>query len=78
MAIGSRSPGASMLAHVHLQDADGYADRHWAPGKGTIHWHAVFAALKQIDAKPRLVLELADHRQIRDAANWLIAQGLGR
>jgi len=68
----------STLAHVHLQDADGFADRHWAPGRGTIHWHEVFAALRQIDANPRLVLELADGDHIREGADWLIAQGLAR
>ena len=31
--------------NVHLQDADGYADRHWSLGEGTVRWHAVFAAL---------------------------------
>jgi hypothetical protein len=25
-----------MLHHVHLQDSDGYADRHWNPGEGNI------------------------------------------
>lgn len=32
------------LAHVHLQDVDGHADRHWAPGEGEIEWTAVFRA----------------------------------
>ena len=41
-----------MLAHVHLQEADGYADRHWAPGRGTINWHAVFGALEDLLRKP--------------------------
>ncbi len=68
----------SHLAHVHLQDADGFADRHWIPGEGTIRWAAVFAALAMIDAKPRLLLELADESRIQEAADWLIAQGLGR
>jgi sugar phosphate isomerase/epimerase len=66
------------LAHVHLQDADGFADRHWPPGEGTIRWHAIFAALRAIDANPRLVLELADESRIREGADWLVAQGLGR
>lgn len=66
------------LAHVHLQDADGYADRHWLPGQGTIHWHAVFAALRDCGSNPRLILELADMDRVREAADWLIGQGLAR
>ena len=64
------------LAHVHIQDADGYADRHWPPGKGTLNWHAFFAALAKTGASPRLVLELADETRLREGADWLIAEGL--
>jgi sugar phosphate isomerase/epimerase len=49
-----------MLAHVHLQDADGYADRHWQIGQGNILWPSVFAALDKLSVKPRLILELED------------------
>ena len=66
------------LAHMHLQDADGYADRHWQIGTGTIRWHAVFAALERTDATPHLVLELADAAGIPASMDWLVAQGLGR
>lgn len=72
-----RSAGA-MLAHVHIQDADGYADRHWAPGEGTIHWHAVFKALADIDANPHIVLELADKSKIRQGADFLIRNGFAK
>jgi sugar phosphate isomerase/epimerase len=64
------------LQHVHLQDADGYADRHWAPGLGTVNWKAVFAALKRTGATPRLVLELMDKNQIIPGWQWLVDQGL--
>jgi len=66
------------LQHIHLQDADGYADRHWAPGMGTIHWHAVFAALQRTGATPRLVLEMKEPRWIKQGYEWLVAQGLGK
>lgn len=66
------------LAHVHIQDADGHADRHWAPGKGNVNWHAVFAALAAAPANPRLVLELNDARQIRAGADHLIGLGLAK
>lgn len=46
------------LQHVHLQDLDGHADRHWAPGEGEIHWPEVFRALGECQSKPHLVLEL--------------------
>lgn len=61
------------LQHVHLQDADGYADRHWAIGMGTINWRAVFAALEKCTSNPRLILELRDHRDILPSAAYLEA-----
>ena len=67
-----------MLHHVHLQDADGWADRHWAVGEGTIRWGAVFAALGRLGSHPRLVLELKDHGRIVESAERLEAMGLGR
>lgn len=48
-----------LLAHVHLQDADGVADRHWACGRGSIRWHGVFKALGELQDMPRLILEMA-------------------
>ena len=68
----------SLLAHVHLQDADGYADRHWVPGEGTIRWASVFAAIRQTGANPRLLLELRDTSRLQEAAAWLAGQMLGR
>ena len=65
-----------MLHHVHLQDADGWADRHWAIGDGTIRWPAVFRALAELRSNPRLVLELKDHSRIVDSAERLEAMGL--
>ena len=46
------------LQHVHLQDADGYADRHWALGEGTIRWDAVFRAIAKTQSSPRLIIEV--------------------
>lgn len=69
------------LAHVHLQDADGHADRHWAPGQGTILWHSVFKALSALpqmgtEAAPHLVLELRNPADIPTAMDYLSARGL--
>jgi len=72
-----RHAGA-MLGHVHLQDADGHADRHWAPGRGNIHWHSVFAALAVLPVKPHLVLELRNPEDIIPGWIWLRDQGLAQ
>lgn len=66
------------LAHVHLQDTDGYADRHWAPGQGTINWASVFAALAASPADPHVVLELRNRDDIPTAMAHLEAAGLAR
>lgn len=71
-----RAAGA-MLEHVHLQDADGYGDRHWSIGEGTILWPSVFAALAELPQRPRLLLELADEGRIVGAAQRLEEMGLG-
>lgn len=66
------------LQHVHLQDADGYADRHWAIGEGTIRWAAVFRALGEFSSNPRLILELRDKSGILPSVEWLNRLGLAR
>ncbi len=65
-----------MLSHVHLQDADGFADRHWPPGRGTVNWHAVFRALAALPQRPHLVLELRDAGDIPAAIAYLEGAGL--
>ncbi|MTI42254.1 sugar phosphate isomerase/epimerase [Roseibium hamelinense] len=67
-----------MLAHVHLQDADGYADRHWALGEGTINWPSVFEALSKIGSKPRLIIELRDHNGVPESIAKMAALGLAQ
>ena len=64
-----------LLSHVHLQDVDGHADRHWAPGDGEIEWRAVFAALADAP-DPHLVLELRDKVDIPRGFGWLRERGL--
>lgn len=68
------------LKHMHIQDADGYADRHWRPGKGTIPWVVVFEALELSRATPQLVVELdnPNRHEVRMGAEWLIDHGLVR
>jgi sugar phosphate isomerase/epimerase len=64
------------LVHVHLQDADGYADRHWAPGLGTILWKPLFETLAESCPNARLILELRDHSTIPQGARHLVDLGL--
>ncbi|MDF2811093.1 MAG: sugar phosphate isomerase [Microvirga sp.] len=60
-----------LLAHVHIQDADGFADRHWLPGEGTVNWRAVFRALSKLNSKPRLIIEVKDQPGLRAGARHL-------
>lgn len=66
------------LAHVHLQDADGHADRHWAPGQGTINWHAVMGAIAALPVEPHLVLELRHAKDVAEGFAYLERLGLAR
>jgi sugar phosphate isomerase/epimerase len=68
----------AMLDHVHLQDADGYSDRHWAIGEGTILWTSVFRAIAGLSVKPRLILELRDKAGIKASMDYLTRMGLGQ
>jgi sugar phosphate isomerase/epimerase len=72
-----RSAG-EMLNHIHLQDADGYADRHWSIGEGSILWPSVFAAIGALTVKPRLILELRDKAKIPSSMAFLMEKGLGQ
>lgn len=66
------------LEHVHLQDACGHADRHWAIGEGTIAWHGVFRALAELTSRPRLILELRDKAGVLPSVARLRQMGLAR
>jgi sugar phosphate isomerase/epimerase len=60
------------LAHVHLQDVDGHADRHWHPGDGRIAWRPVMECLEQHAGAPRLLLEVRDRMdRVPETAAWL-------
>jgi sugar phosphate isomerase/epimerase len=68
---------AGLLGHVHLQDADGYADRHWHPGDGRIPWRPVFAALADCAPQARLILEVrGDFARLPATVAGLAGMGL--
>lgn len=67
-----------ILHHVHLQDTDGHADRHWNPGEGNIPWRAVFRALGRLGSNPRLILEVRDKATMRAGADHLIGLGVAQ
>ena len=69
---------APWLDHVHLHDTDGCADRHWRMGKGSINWTAVFEALQEVEAHPRLILETAQPTDLRASVQWLSRHCLAR
>ena len=66
------------LRHVHIQDLDGHADRHWAPGEGEIHWQEVFRALGERNSEPHLVLELRRKSDIPQGFAYLKDLGLAK
>ncbi|MFN3292323.1 MAG: sugar phosphate isomerase/epimerase family protein [Gemmobacter sp.] len=68
---------AGLMGHVHLQDVDGYADRHWHPGDGRIAWRPVFEALAALTERPRLTLEVRrDFARLPATVARLEAMGL--
>ena len=66
------------LAHVHLQDTDGLADRHWPLGQGSIDFAGVFRALAQIGSNPHLIVEINEFGQIPASVAHLAALGLAQ
>jgi sugar phosphate isomerase/epimerase len=63
---------SGVLGHVHLQDVDGYADRHWHPGEGHINWSPLLKALARLEETPRLILEVRRHTdQLPGTVSWL-------
>jgi len=72
------SLAGDLLTHVHLQDADGYADRHWVLGEGTIPFAPVFAALGALGSNPRLIVEINEFSRVPESVAHLEGMGLGQ
>ena len=71
------SDAGELLGHVHLQDADGWADRHWVLGEGTINFHSIFRALGELHVKPHLIVEINDFSRVPESVAHLERLGLG-
>lgn len=72
------SDAGDLLGHVHLQDSDGYADRHWPVGCGNIQWHGIMNALAGIHSKPHLIVEINDFDRVEESVKYLEALGLAQ
>ncbi len=66
------------LAHVHVQDTDFFADRHWAIGDGQLPWPSIFAELEKLSSDPRLIIEIKDKTSVQRSAQWLAERGLAQ
>ena len=73
----ARVAGPRLIA-LHLQDTDGIEDRHWVPGAGSVQWHRLHAALREIQFRGAWTFELkaddsspaeiaSDARRVADA-----------
>ena len=72
------SMAGDLLTHVHLQDADGYADRHWVLGEGTIPFAPIFSALKGLKSNPRLIVEINEFGRVPESVAHLETLGLAQ
>lgn len=66
------------LAHVHLQDTDGLADRHWSLGEGNIDFDAIFGQLAKIGPKPHLIVEINEFDKVEASVAHLASLGLAQ
>lgn len=55
----------SRILYVHVSDNDGRDNFHWAPGKGTIDWDAVFVGLKKYGFRGCIAIDVGG-QDIRD------------
>lgn len=67
-----------LLAHVHVQDTDHFADRHWAIGDGNLPWMSIFAELGKLSSNPRLIIEIKDKTAVQRSAAWLVDRGFAQ
>lgn len=46
------------ILNTHLSDYDGFAEKHWIPGKGVVPWKQVFTMLEAVDYKGPYLFEV--------------------
>ncbi|MEM9229967.1 MAG: sugar phosphate isomerase/epimerase family protein [Pseudomonadota bacterium] len=68
----------NLLAHMHVQDTDHFADRHWPVGEGNLPWMSIFAELAKLTSNPRLIIEIKDKTAVQRSAAWLAERGLAQ
>jgi len=66
------------LRHVHVQDTDHFADRHWAVGDGSLPWMSIFSEIGKLTSNPRLIIEIKDKTAVQRSAAWLAERGLAQ
>lgn len=66
------------LGHVHLQDTDGQADRHWVLGEGNIDWPGVMASIAKCNSDPHLIVEIREFDRVQEAVGHLEALGIAQ
>ena len=68
---------ARRLRHIHLHDNDRTADRHWAPGRGTVAYEPFFDALRRLAPDVTVSLEVEDTLEVRMASLRRLAATVG-
>ncbi len=61
------------IIYVHISDNDGRDNYHWAPGKGTIDWDAVFIGLKKYGYTGYIAIDVGG-QDIRDRLDEEVLQ----
>ncbi|KKB12260.1 hypothetical protein VE25_08350 [Devosia geojensis] len=65
------------LAHLHVSDSDGQADRHWVPGQGQLGWASIFRELNALPQDMRLIMEFRVEDRAaavyKRASDWMAA-----
>lgn len=68
----------NQLEHVHLQDTDHFADRHWAIGDGNLPWMSIFVEPEKLTSQPRLIIDIMNKTAVHPSAAWLAERGLAQ
>lgn len=48
------------ILSTHLSDYDGFAEKHWIPGKGVVPWKQIYTMLEEIDYKGPYLFEVGN------------------